>query len=75
MIYVDFTVPDGTIHRIENPVFTFVCLTCREKSLFQFADDYFDDMCTPCTERKKQEEKEAMRKKSLQSLAARINRG
>ena len=62
MIYIDYTAPDGKTCHIENPILTYVCPTCGETTLFQFSDEFFEDMCSPCNEKREKEETEAMRK-------------
>lgn len=49
MLYINYTAPDGKTYHIENPVFTYVCPTCGETTLFQFSDEFFE--CAPCNER------------------------
>ena len=74
MFYIDYTAPDGTTYRIDNPIFTYVCPTCGETTLFQFGDNFFEDLCPPCNERREKEEAEAMRRRSVQYAVNRINR-
>ena len=74
MLYINYTAPDGTIHYIESPVLTYVCPTCGETTLFQFSDEFFEDMCTTCNERREKEEAEAMRERVIKKAVNRINR-
>lgn len=69
MLYINYTAPDGKVYHIENPILTYVCPTCGGTTLFQFSDYYFEDMCTPCNERRESEE----RKEFLQYAVYRIN--
>ena len=71
MLYINYTAPDGKTYHIENPVFTYVCPTCGETTLFQFSDEFFE--YAPCNERQEKEEAEAMRNRFIKNTLNRIN--
>ena len=63
MFCIDYTAPDGTTHRIETPILTYVCPTCGKITMFRFGDNFIEDLCPPCNERQPVEEKAGLFKR------------